>query len=163
MDGKIEVVNQSLGNLLCCILGEKPKQGDLALPQEKFYYNNYVNRSIKTSPFQIFYNQSHQGVIDLVSLPLGDRTSDDGVTFVEHLNQFQKYVKQKLEDTNVNYKIFVDASQRKQIFDVGDFMMVCMMHEQFPIRTYHKLKYKKIGLCKIIRKIDVNSYEVNLP
>lgn len=30
VDGQIEVVNCSLGNLLQCIVGEKPKQWDLA-------------------------------------------------------------------------------------------------------------------------------------
>ena len=32
-DGQTEVVNHSLGNLLHCIVGEKPKQWDLTLPQ----------------------------------------------------------------------------------------------------------------------------------
>ena len=34
IDGKTEVVNQSLGNLLQSIVGEKPTQWDLDLPQE---------------------------------------------------------------------------------------------------------------------------------
>jgi hypothetical protein len=50
-NGKTEVVKQSLGNLLRCIIGEKPKQWDLALLQAKFSYNSSINRSIGKSPF----------------------------------------------------------------------------------------------------------------
>ena len=44
-DGQTEVTNRSLGNLLRCLVGDKPKNWDLILPIAEFAYNNSVNRS----------------------------------------------------------------------------------------------------------------------
>jgi hypothetical protein len=35
--------------------------------------------------------------------------------------------------------------------------------EMYPRGTYNKPKMKKIGLCKIIRKFEANTYEIELP
>ena len=49
------------------------------------------------------------------------------------------------------------------IDDTRYSMKVYLRKEWFPRGTYHKLKYKKIGPCKILKKINGNSYKVDLP
>jgi hypothetical protein len=161
-EGKTELVNQSLGNMLWSIVGEKPKQQDLSLPQEEFSYNSSVNRSTGKSPFQVVYCRNPMGVLDLVQLPLGDRINDDGEEFAEHIQQLQQQGKQKLQASNEQFLFIKDAHRRYQVFNEGDLVMVYLLKERFPRGNYHKLKYKKIGLCKILKKINGNDYKVDL-
>ena len=52
-DGKNEVVNRSLGNILRSLVYKNPKQWDLTLAQAEFAYNDTPNWSTGMSPFQI--------------------------------------------------------------------------------------------------------------
>ena len=54
--------------------------------------------------------------------------------------------------------------RRYKEFQIGDEVMVHLRKEQFPVGTYNKMKMKKFGLCKIVKKHDFgNACEVELP
>ena len=48
-------------------------------------------------------------------------------------------------------------------FEVGDLVLAHLRKEIFPKREYNKLKFKKIGPCRVLRKFSANAYEIELP
>ena len=53
--------------------------------------------------------------------------------------------------------------RREVNFEVGDLVLAHLRKERFPKRKYNKLKFKKIGLCRILRNFSINAYEIELP
>ena len=100
-DGKIKVVNRSLGNLLRCLVGDKPKEWDLILPQEKISYNNFVNRSTSRYLFQIMYRSSPTAASKLRKMEQGERTSADAEDFLEHVKNLREEVHAHVTKTNM--------------------------------------------------------------
>ena len=72
IDGKTKVVNRGLGNMLRCLVGERPVQLDSVLTQAKFTYNKSINISTCKCPFQIVNWRSPRRVVDLS--PLRERS-----------------------------------------------------------------------------------------
>ena len=65
IDGQIDVVNRSSGNLLRCLVGNKQSNWEMVLAQAELAYNNFMNRSIGKTPFEIVTRMKPRGVLDL--------------------------------------------------------------------------------------------------
>ena len=104
-DGQIEVVNRSLGNLLSYLVGDKPKGWDLILPQVEFSYNNFLNRSIGRSPFQIVYGSSPRTPPKLRNMEQAESTSVEAEEFAEHIKHLHQEVHAHITKMNQQYKL----------------------------------------------------------
>jgi hypothetical protein len=157
------VVNRSLGDLLRSLVTEHHTSWDQILPQAKFTYNDSVNQSTGKSPFQILYGTQPRGVYDLRESKQVETSSARAEEFAEAMQELHTQVKQRLQKANQEYKHRADQRKRHLQFEVGDMVLVHLGKERFPRGTYNKLKMKKIGPCRILRKFGENTYELELP
>jgi hypothetical protein len=132
------------------------------LPQAEFVYNDSVNRSTGKSPFQIVYGHKPRGVSDLRESEPTATSSASAEEFAEAMKELHSKVKQWLIDSNQEYKRRVDQHRRQLQFEVGDLVLAHLRKERFPRGTYNKLKMKKIGPCKVLKKFGENAYEIEL-
>ena len=121
-----------------------------------------VNRSTQQSPFSIVYLYPPKVPLDLLQLPRQSGRSLAGSNMAEHVKTVHEKVQQALTPSNRNYKHAADQTWRKKIFEVGDLVLVHLRKERFPVGTYNKLKPKKYGPCKVLKKINENAYVVDL-
>jgi hypothetical protein len=83
--------------------------------------------------------------------------------FAIEMRKLHDRVREQLQNNKYKYKRIVDQKRREVQFKVGDEFLSDLRKEMFPRGTYNKLKIKKIGPWRILRKFVANAYEIELP
>ncbi|BFG40766.1 hypothetical protein CerSpe_270400 [Prunus speciosa] len=162
-DGKTEVVNRTLGNLLRSLSAKKPKQWDSILPQAEFAYNSSVNRSTGKTSFEVVYGKTPCYYLDLVPISNPTINSKKAEDLVVSMARVHEDVKKKLEERNEKYREATNAHGRVKVFREGDLVWVYLKKERFPSGAYNKLKEKKISVyVEFWRRSIDNAYKIEL-
>ncbi|KAF7832179.1 putative gag-pol polyprotein [Senna tora] len=89
-DGKTEVVNRTLSQLLRIVIQKNLKNLEDCLPFIEFAYNRCVHSSTDHSPFEIVYGFNPLTPLDLLPIPIDEMTRIDGKKKAEIVKQLHE-------------------------------------------------------------------------
>jgi hypothetical protein len=121
-----------------------------------------VNKSTGKSPFQIVYGMQPRGVSELRDSEQTDASSASAGEFAEAMKELHSQVKERLLKSSQEYKRRANQHRRQLQLEVDDLVLAHLRKERFSRGTYNKLKMKKIGPCKVLKKMGQNAYEIEL-
>jgi hypothetical protein len=121
-----------LGDLLRSLVAEHHSQWDQILPQAEFAYNDSPNRSTGQSPFQIVYGMQPRGVSELRDLEKNEFRSAGAEDFAAEMQELHNKIKERLKNSNQEYKRRADQHRRELQFEVGDLVLSASQKRKVP-------------------------------
>ena len=162
-NGTTERLNATLGSLLKRYCNENHLSWDLELPLIEFTYNATPHSTTQTSPFiaDLGYEPN------LPTITTGQRilaASDRAVDFVTK----QKAILLRTRDLITEFQRDQEAAangqpqHRDEIYEVGEYVLL-NRGAYFTGGRYWKIQPLYVGPFKIVRKINDNAFELDLP
>ena len=85
------------------------------------------------------------------------------IQVAQHIHDLHNEIRKKIQVSNYQYKIHADTHRHHVEFQVGDYVMIRIRLEWFPFGTVKKLQSCSVGPLKILKRIGLNAYVIDLP
>uniref|UniRef100_A0A2N9FMT4 Integrase catalytic domain-containing protein n=1 Tax=Fagus sylvatica TaxID=28930 RepID=A0A2N9FMT4_FAGSY len=162
-DGQTEVVNRTLTQLLRTVGHKNLKTWEDSLSFIEFAYNRAMHSTTSYSPFEIVYGFNPLTPLDLMPLPINDRSSLDGQKKAELVKSLHERVWLQIAQKNERVASQANKGRRHVFFEPGDWVWVHMRKERFSAHKKTKLHPQGDEPFQILEKINDNAYKVDLP
>ncbi|KAK4689460.1 putative transposase, partial [Tremellales sp. Uapishka_1] len=161
-DGQTEIVNQWLEQFLRMYTAFDQSDWSALLPTAELCYNSTTHSTTGLAPITAF-----SGMIPRQSMiqPVGALLSKVNPSVegrVSLLNDIQGRLKETINHAQLRYKKQYDKHRRPSTIAVGDHVYLRSKHLR-TLRPSPKLEHRQFGPYKVIRKINDNAYELDLP
>lgn len=162
-DGQTERVNQCLETFLRCFVHSCPTQWLHWLALAEYWYNTSFHSALGRTPFEALYGYTPRafGVSAATTTPITDLQS-----WLQDRDLMQRLIRQHLLRARQRMKSQADKGRTERQFSVGDWVYVKLqpyVQSSLAARAHQKLSFKFFGPYKIISKINMVAYKLELP
>ena len=162
-DGQTEVVNRTLSMLLRTMVKKNLKDWEECLPHVEFAYNRAVHSTTNLCPFEIVYGFKPIAPIDLLPLPLQERTNMEAFERAAYIKKIHEKTKEAIELKAVRKAASMNKHRKKVLFEPGDLVWIHLRKERVPDQRKSKLMPRGDGPFRVLAKINDNAYKIDLP
>jgi hypothetical protein len=162
-DGQTEVMNRTLSMLLRTMVKKNLKDWEECLPHVEFAYNRAVHSTTNLCPFEIVYGFKPIAPIDLLPLPLQERTNMEASKHAAYIKKIHEKTKEAIELKAVCKAASMNKHRKKVLFKPGDLIWIHLRKERFPDQRKSKLMPRGDGPFRVLAKINDNAYKIDLP
>jgi ribosomal protein L21E len=116
----------------------------------------------KFLPFEVVFGFNPCVRIDLVHLPIDERTYMDGIRKAELMKKLHQQVRLHIEEKTTKYAKQANKGWKMVRFEPGDLVWIHISKGRFPSKHKSKLMPRVDGPFRIIEKVNDNAYKVDL-
>jgi hypothetical protein len=149
--------------LLRAVLKKNIKMWEESLPHVEFAYNRVVHSTTKFSPFQIVYGFNPAAPIDLLPLPMQERINLDASKRADLIKKIHEQARTNIEKMTKTYEKQANKGRKKIVLEPGQLVWIHLRKERFPELRRSKLQPRADGPFKVLRRVNDNAYEIDLP
>jgi hypothetical protein len=162
-DEQTEVVNRTLSMLLRTMVKKNLKDCEECLPHVEFAYNRAVHSTTNLCPFEIVYAFKPIAMIDLLPLPLQERTNMEASERAAYIKKIHEKTKEAIELKAVRKATSMNKHRKIVLFESGDLVWIHLRKERFLEQRKSKLMPRGDGPFRVLAKINDNAYKIDLP
>ena len=149
--------------MLRAVLKKNLKLWEESLPHVQFAYNRAVHLTTKFCPFEIVYGFKPTAPIDLLPLPMQEHVNFGASKQAEFVKNLDDRARANIEKMTKLYEKRANKGRKKMLFEPGDLVWVHVCKDRFLEQRNSKLQPRADGPFKVLRKINNNAYEIDLP
>ncbi|KAK1681418.1 hypothetical protein QYE76_042266 [Lolium multiflorum] len=162
-DGQTEVVNRSLSTLLRTLVKTNLKSWEDCLPHAEFAYNRAKHSTTARSPFMVVYGFEPPTALDILPLPLHERTNMDFDERTTAMKKLHEETRATIQEHVLRQATRLNAKKKERVFEEGDLVWIHLRKERFPQERNSKLKPRGDGPFKVLKRINNNAYVIDIP
>jgi hypothetical protein len=114
-------------------------------------------------PFEIVYGFKPIAPIDLLPLPLQERTNMEASKRAAYIKKIHEKTKEAIELKAVRKAASMNKHRKKVLFEPGDLVWIHLRKEHFPKQRKSKLMPRGDGPFRVLAKINDNAYKIDIP
>jgi hypothetical protein len=133
------------------------------LPIAEFAYNRARHSTTGKSPFEVVYGFNPLSPLDILPLPLQERTDMDASARASYLKKMHEDTRHTIERQVQRLATKVNINKHPMVFNPGDLVWLHLRKDRFPNERKSKLLPRADGPFKVLARYNNNAYKIDIP